>query len=261
MSVRAVAGITLQILILGCSPQVENLSPEAALQLQDAVAALRESDLERALALADSAVALAPHHPHSHFVQGQAYYALAEFAAARSAWERVVTLEPRNWAWWQSLGDVTFRQQEYASSLRYYKRSLRLHSDPVSWHGAAGVYWELGRPLAARRACARALAVDSAYAPAYLSLSLIAEHAGELEQALRFAEQSMRHGPGEMASLLAAGRLHRLLGNPHEAIPLLQKALRGAPQSVEAHYNMAQALQDAGRAEQAARVMAGATVP
>lgn len=258
---RIAARIAWLTIFLGCAAQPEALPPAAAPRLQDAIKALRESDPERALKLAEGVVALAPQHAHAHFVRGQAHYALADFAAARAAWETVAALDPGNWAWYQSLGDAAFQQRDYSASLAYYKRSLQLHPDPVSWHGAAGAYWELGKPQEARRAIARALALDSTYAPAYISLSLIAEHAGQLEEAMHFAEQALSLGPGEISFMLAAGRLHRLLGRPREAIPLLRQVLDAAPLNAEARYNLAQALRDAEMAERAARVMAPATDP
>ncbi len=133
------------------------LPPLAAVHLQDAITALHADALQDALAYADSAVLLAPEHPHAHFVQGQAEYVRADFAAARRAWERASALEPANFAWWQSLGDVAFRQSDYAASLKYYKRALRLHPDAVSWHGATGAHWEMSQPVEARRACEQAL--------------------------------------------------------------------------------------------------------
>ena len=247
--------------LFGCAAQPDILPPEAALRLQEAIEALRKNDPERARALSESAVALAPNHPHTHFVLGQAHYVLDEFVGARSAWETVTALDPKDWAAWQSLGDVAFQQQHYSASLRYYERSLRLHSDPVSWHGAAGAYWELGKPQEARQALEQALEADSAYAPAYLSLSLLAEHAGELEEAMHFARHALSLGAGEIAALLAAGRLHRVLGRPHQAIPLLRQVLDTAPHNTEARYNLAQALQDAAMADRVARAKAHVTDP
>ncbi len=246
--------IAFILLTAGCNVEEPSLPAGAAEHLQDAITALRSHAIQEALAHADSALLLAPEHPYGHFVKGQAYYLLADFAAARWAWEKASALEPAYFAWWQSLGDVAFRQADFAASLKYYERALRLSPDAISWHGAAGAYWEMSQPLEARRACEQALALDSTYAPAYLSLSMIAEHEGELHEALRLAHRAIDFGPEYTPSFLVAGRLHRLLEKPLEAIPLLQKALEAAPGSSEIRYNLAQALQQAGLSDEAARV-------
>lgn len=253
--------ITLVLLTAGCEAEKPQLPIGAAEHLQDAITALRSNAIRDALAYADSALVLAPEHPYGHFVQGQAHYVSDDFVAARRAWERASALEPANFAWWQSLGDVAFQQADYAASLQYYKRALRLDPDAISWHGAAGAYWELGQSPAARRACENALELDSTYAPAYLSLSMIAEHDGELHEALRHAHHAARLAPEHPPSLLAAGRLHRLLEEPLEAIPLLRRALQATPNSSAVRYNLSLALQQAGLHDDGAKVWQGATKP
>ncbi len=258
---RTILLIALFLATAGCEEEAPQLPVGAAEHLQDAITALRANATHDALAHADSALQLAPEHPYTHFVKGQAHYVSADFVAARRAWERASALEPDNFAWWQSLGDAAFQQGDYAASLTFYERALRLSPEAVSWHGAAGAYWEMSQPLAARRACEKALALDSTYAPAYLSLAIITEHDGELREALWHALQAARLAPEHLPSLLAAGRLHRLLEEPLEAIPLLRRAQQAAPNSSAVRYNLALALQQAGLDDDAAQVWQGATRP
>lgn len=249
------------LLCARCGAGDTQLPAAAAKHLQDAVTALSSNEIHNALAHADSALLFAPQSSHAHFVRGQALYVLTDFAAARQAWERASALEPANFAWWQSLGDVAFQQEDYLASLNYYQRALRINPDAISWHGAAGAYWELSQTEQARSACEKALVLDSTYAPAYLSLSVIAEHEGNLRDALAHAHSALEIAVDDPQSLLTAGRLYRLLEEPTEAIPLLQKALDAAPHSSEVRYNLAQALQQAGLEDEAVQVSKGAKAP
>ena len=249
------------LLCARCGTDESQLPAAAAMHLQDAVAALSSNQIHNALAHADSALLLAPQSSHVHFVRGQALYILTDFAAARQAWERASALEPANFAWWQSLGDVAFQQADYSASLKYYQRALRINPDAISWHGAAGAYWELSQPRQAQSACEKALALDSTYSPAYLCLSMIAEHEGNLREALAHAHSALELAVDDTQSLLAAGRLYRLLDEPTEAIPLLHKALDAVPHSSEVRYNLAQALRQAGLEDEAVQVSKGAKAP
>ncbi len=229
------------------------LDPVAATYLNQAIQALRDQDPARTLVFTDSARAYAPDHPYTYFVRGQAYYVLGRFDDARAAWDRTLELEPDNWAWWQSIGDVAFRQQKYPESLAHYRKAARMHPDPVSWHGMAGAYWEMGRPDSARLACEQALTLDAAYAPAYLSLSRMAEEEGLFPEALRHADAALRLDPDNLAYQYTVGLMLLRNNRYDEAAAALKAVERHRPQNVGVLLNLGQALQRAGQTEEAAR--------
>lgn len=243
--------------ILGCETAPAPLPESAAILLQEATIALNENALERAVNMAEHAVKMAPKHPHPHFILGQAHYVRGNYSEARSSWETASRLDPDNWVWLQTLGDAAFQEADYQASLDYYLRAGRLHPDAVSWHGAAGAYWEMGFTEDARDACHQALALDPGYAPASISLAMIAEHMGELEDASDYVEQALSLFPDNPANLLAAGRLARLTGNEDYAVSVLKKALEQVPGHPEIRYNLAMALLQVGEDEQAAALLEG----
>ena len=243
--------------ILGCESVPAPLPESAAILLQEATIALNENAPERAANMAEQAVQMAPGHPHPHFVLGQAHYVRGNYTEARRSWEIASRLEPDNWIWLQTLGDAAFQQADYQASLDYYLRAGRMNPDAVSWHGAAGAYWEMGLTEDARDACHQALVLDPEYSPAYVSLAMIAEHMGELEDARNYVEQALSLSPDNPANLLAAGRLARLTGNEDYAVSVLKEALEQVPGHPEIRYNLAMALIQAGEGEQAAALLEG----
>ena len=245
------------IWILGCESAPVPLPESAEILLQEATLALDENAPGRAISMAEQAAQIAPGHPHPHFILGQAHYVRGNYTEARRSWEAASGLDPDNWVWSQTLGDVAFQQADYQASLDYYLRAVRMHPDAVSWHGAAGAYWEMGLTEYAWDACHQALILDPDYAPAYISLAMIAEHMGELEDARNYAEQSLSLSPDNPASLLAAGRLARLSGNEDYAVSVLSKALEQVPGHPEIRYNLAMALLQAGESERAAALLEG----
>ena len=242
---------------LGCGSSPAPLPESAAILLREATLALNENAPGRAISLAERAGQIAPRHPHPHFILGQAHYVSGNYTEARRSWEMASRLEPENWVWLQTLGDVAFQQEDYQASLDYYSRAVRMHPDAVSWHGAAGAYWEMGHTEDAWDACHQALILDPDYAPAYISLAMIAEHSGELEDARNYVEQALSLSPDNPANLLAAGRLARLSGNEDYAVSVLKQALEQVPGHPEIRYNLAMALLQAGESEQAAAFLEG----
>ena len=241
--------------IFGCESAPAPLPDSAAILLQEATIALNENAPGRAISLAEQARQIAPWHPHPHFILGQAHYVSGNYTEARRSWEMASRMEPENWVWLQTLGDAAFQQADYQASLDYYLRAARMHPDAVSWHGAAGAYWEMGHTGDSWNACHQALILDPDYAPAYISLAMIAEHRGELEEARNYVEQALSLSPDNPASLLAAGRLARLSGNDDYAVSVLSKALEQVPGHPEILYNLAMALLQAGKGEQAATLL------
>lgn len=241
--------------IFGCESAPAPLPDSAAILLQEATIALNENAPGRAISLAEQARQIAPWHPHPHFILGQAHYVSGNYTEARRSWEMASRMEPENWVWLQTLGDAAFQQADYQASLDYYLRAARMHPDAVSWHGAAGAYWEMGHTGDSWNACHQALILDPDYAPAYISLAMIAEHRGELEKARNYVEQALSLSPDNPASLLAAGRLARLSGNDDYAVSVLSKALEQVPGHPEILYNLAMALLQAGKGEQAATLL------
>ncbi len=249
--------LILLVWILGCESVPAPLPESAAILLQEATIALNDNAPERAVTMAEQAVQKAPGHPHPHFILGQAHYVRGNYTEARRSWEIASSLEPDNWIWLQTLGDAAFQQADYQASLDYYLRAGRLHPDAVSWHGAAGAYWEMGNTEDAWDACHQALVLDADYVPAYISLAMIAEHMGELEDARDYVQKALSLSPDNPANLLAAGRLARLTGNEDYAVSVLKQALEQAPGHPEIRYNLAMALLQAGEGEQAAALLEG----
>ena len=237
-------GIAIVLLQIGaCRGTPDLMAPGPAAHLELAVQALQANDASRALAHAESARVQVPMHPYPHAVKGQALYALGQFEHAFHAWQVAYNLEPRNWRWAQSLADAAFQAGRYSAALRYYQEAARIHPDPVSWHGGAGALWELGRPTETRQSCEQALELDSTYAPAHGCLSMVAEHAGDLERALLHAQAALQLDGRNPAYWLAAGRLERLRGRYHDAAALLSTAITLDPDHDEIRYNLELTLQ------------------
>lgn len=74
---------------------------------------------------------------------------------------------------------------------------------------------------------------------------------GRVDEARQLLETALRAAPHDIAALRTLGELELVDGSAERAIDYLRRALKEEPVDREVHYVLAQALQRAGRAEEA----------
>lgn len=234
------------------SPAVDSVS---ALILEEALAALGRADFSTAMGFAEGVEARQPGLVETRYVKGRIYYELRLYEEAEQHWSQVLEAEPDYWLWWQNMGDVAFHREQFRRSAEHYGRAASLDSNPLTWHGLAGAYWEMGLADSAAYALQRAVESDSMHAPVYLSLSNLAEEAGDLDEAYAFARRAMSIDSTSTDYHLAAGILAYKLGAFDEAAALLSRVLEDEPWNYTALYNLGQALQRTGRRDEGQRYL------
>lgn len=240
----------------GCSTQpVPEVDPTSAQALEQAVAALHAGDYSRSIALVNAVDSHRPGLVESNYVRGQIYFDLQMYSESRVFWERARQAEPDYWLWSHNLGDVAFRQGRYADAADHYRAAAELDPNPLSLHGLASAYLELGRADSSRSILEQAMSIDSAYAPAYLSLSTLAEEEGRFERALELAERALELDSTSVAAFRAVGILHVRLGQFEQARGYLGRALERDPYDHSALHNYGTALQRTGRAAEAREIL------
>lgn len=212
--------------------------------------ARQQNEFALALAYADSAALRLPDSPDAYFLRGRTYADLGNFAAADSAYRRVIALRPDYPGVWHNRGNNAFRQQQYSTAISYYLDELKENRAPRPWRGIGRSYIELGRIDSAKHAFEQALALDTAYAPAHFNLALLYEDEGELEKALSHAKQALALSPDDLDFRYLVGSYLVRLGHSEEAVEHLITIAEAWPWHHAAHYNLGQALLRIGREEQ-----------
>jgi len=115
--------------------------------------------------------------------------------------------------------------------------------DPRTWHAVAGVYAELGRLDSAETAIQKSIALDGAYAPAWLSRSRYAEQSGRPEQALDYVTRAFGIDSTDTNTWLVLARLENQVGDPSRAIHRMQELLRVDPWSYTAIFELGRSYQ------------------
>ncbi len=254
--------LVLLLFVAGCGPQSGGEAPSvdstSSAILEDALAALRLGDYHKALVLANQADSLRPGLTETAYVKGQIFYDLRVFDLAGQFWTQARDAEPEYWLWHHNLGDVRFHQARFREAEEHYRRAAELDPNPVSLHGLANVYWELGMADSTEQALQRAVQVDSTYAPLYVTLSTLAEEQGDVDRASVLAHRAVELDSLKTDHQVAAGVLDFKTGKTDEAMVHLGRVLAVEPANATALYNYGQALQQSGDREEAEQFLQAA---
>lgn len=257
---RLLALVAVVSLVTGCGPEEEKLplDPETSRLLTLSEQALEHEAFEHALALADSAARRVPDAVEPEFLKGLIYSRMLQWEEAEAAYKRVIDLDPKYPGVWNNLGNNALRQSRYRSALTYYEQELALKPASAPWHAVGQAYLGLGILDSASYAFNQAAALDSTYAPAYLSLAEVLDREGEYERALAAAERAYALEPNAPATRSAMGSLLMRIGRFSEAIPHLEAATRAMPWNADPHYKLGQVLQRLGRDDESRALLAHA---
>lgn len=227
------------------------VSDRTAKFLLEGTEALRHHRFRLALALADSAEAYAANGADVHFFRGRIYSELGRFGKADTAYRTTLKLRPDYRGVWNNLGNNAFRQQRFREARRYYRNELESHPEQIPLRGMGRAYVELGKVDSARMAFRQAIRLDGEYAPAYLSLALLEEDEGDFRKALQYAEKAFHLDSTNLEYRYRYASFLLRAGEPQKAMMHLRHVVEKWPWHHGSHYNLAQALIQSGRKEEA----------
>ena len=223
----ALGRIVREALTLGGTrnDQAHNL----VLRAEELTSKFKREMLERAIELADQAIALDPRYALAYAVKADTLLSLAEHssdsdevarirAEAMQLARRSIAIEPRFPAGHSAVAAVHLRKLEIRPAIEAYNRAFQLTSgDAASLRHQSFIQRTLGRTSEAVRLADRALSLEpldpSYYSARALSLYL-ARRYGEV---LAFAEQLKRNSPQFFRFISTVGSALMMLGRFDEA--------------------------------------------
>jgi len=165
---------------------------------------------------------------HAYSNMGTCYYFLGDFAKAATAFEKAVELVPGDYLYWRNLGDAyRWTPDGEAKARRAYERAIALcdqavrlaPDDALAYVSRATSLAKTGRTREARAAIIRALELEPQNSGGTYEAAVIANIAGDEEEAITRLEQSLRLGHSgdeilrdpEFANLRKRGRLDAII--------------------------------------------------
>ncbi|MDX1545860.1 MAG: tetratricopeptide repeat protein [Rhodothermales bacterium] len=238
----------MAVMATGCRQAPPPMPPVAAQTLGEAQRAYSRQRFAEALALADSAAALAPQAPDPLFLKGRVLTDLNRFDAARAAFRAVLERDPEYRSARYHLGQVAFLQANYRDAVAWYQQELDAlgRGEPAA---RAAVVLQQGRayallsvPDSAEAAYRQALRLDSTSARAHAWMAELAAAQGALDDALTHARQALRLDLEDEEARYLVGSLLVRTGRPEAALAPLEAVVRRRPWHEGAHYNLGRAL-------------------
>ncbi|MEZ5365308.1 MAG: tetratricopeptide repeat protein [Bryobacterales bacterium] len=175
-------------------------------------------------------------------------------AAQPEARQNKATLEndPKNPNANARLGMLFHAYERYPEALACYRRAVEFGpNDPRFPYLEGAALMANGDANGAAAAFERALSF-APHAPAFIRLGQALAAAGRTEDSRKAFEDALQLDPNAPAALLGLARIVAAEGESAEAIALLEKAVRLAPDSGAVHYALGSAQRDAGE-EKASR--------
>jgi tetratricopeptide (TPR) repeat protein len=133
-----------------------------------------------------------------------------------------------------------YRTWQWSDPLRIWEDTVEKSPDnPRAWTNAGNQLMGRGEMVKARAYFERARQVGPMYAWAYMNLSVLDRHEGNLEGALRDAQEAVRLRPDQAQSHFYLGKALEALGRRDEAAAAYRRGVDVDPRETEAHEALA----------------------
>jgi tetratricopeptide (TPR) repeat protein len=197
-----------------------------------------------------------PDDPDVLYIATRLYFQLSSILAGR-----MIEVAPNSFRVRQLVADLLEAHKQYAPAAIQYRKAIALAPN------APGLHYRLGLMLVrssnepaawdeARQAFRDELKIDPTHARCYVELGDILRKQGQLEEAEKLFERGLRLNADLPEAHLGLGRIQAARGNLEPALAQLQEAVRLAPVSEVAQFELSQVLSRLGRKQEAQEVQA-----
>jgi tetratricopeptide (TPR) repeat protein len=197
-----------------------------------------------------------PDDPDVLYVATRLYFQLSSILAGR-----MIEVAPNSFRVRQLVGDLLEAHKQYAPAAIQFRKAIALAPN------APGLHYRLGLMLVrssnepaaweeARQAFEKELEIDPTHARCYVELGEISRKRGQLDEAQKLFEQGLQINADLPEAHVGLGRIQVARGNLEQALAEMQEAVRLAPASELAQFELFQVLSRLGRKEEAKEVQA-----
>ncbi|MFB3921567.1 MAG: tetratricopeptide repeat protein [Terriglobia bacterium] len=196
-----------------------------------------------------------PDDPDVLYIATRLYFQLSSILAGR-----MIEVAPTSFRARQLAGDLLEAHKQYAPAAVQYRKAVALAPN------ASGLHYRLGlmlirssnEPAAweeARQAFEAELRIDPTHARCYVELAEILRKQGKLDDAEKLFERGLALNADLPEAHAGLGRIQAARGNLGQALEQLREAVRMAPDSEVAQFELSQVLSRLGRKEEARQVL------
>ena len=223
----------------------------AALVLQG-LNEIQSGFLDQARSCLDQALEAAPDMPDVHFGLGLLEEESGDSELARHHYQRATQHDPRHARAQTNLGLLLKQAGDLGQAERLFRAAI--DSDPAlpeARVNLANLLQLTGRASEAEAAYRQALTLKPALAEAHRNLSSVLLWQNRIPEALQFALKARQFDPGSAATHNTLGAVYKAIQQTGKAIDCFQHAAAAEPVDAGYHANLAGALVDARRLDEA----------
>ena len=212
-------------------------------------------DLEKAIGFYEQALKVRPEFPEAEFQRGSAFASLGRLAEADAALRLAISYK-KNWSLpYSALGVVLMRQSRDKDAEQFFRQALNIdNKDSVALRVLSELRLRAGDPKEALDLAKRATANTEAPASAWIGLAMAERANGNTAAAKAALDHVLADEPENIAALLERADLFKDEKNLELAITDLRAAAKLKPQDKVVNSRLAEALQQAGKADEALAV-------
>ena len=223
-------------------------------------AAVRQGDPEKALAVLMEARKVSPHDADVLFDFGMVALRMSLFPDAVQAFQEALNQRKDFANALYGLGRAQMGLDKYNEAHDAFVRYVRLHPQDASGHYALGMTLQaLQRSAEARIEYEKSIQLKPDQTESYFQLGLMDVDAGDLKSAADRFSRVLNQDPHHAGALTGAGRVAFQRKGYAQASELLQKAIKTAPSLREAHYYLGLTYARLGQKEDSERELQAAT--
>lgn len=212
-------------------------------------------DLEKAIGFYEQAIKVRPEFPEAEFQLGSALASLNRLPEAEAAFRHAISYK-KNWSLpYSALAVVLMRQSRDKDAEPFFRQALTLdNKDPVALRMLSELRLRAGDSKEALDLAKRATTNTEAPASAWVTLAMAQRANGNKTAAKTALDQVLANEPENVAALMERADLFKDEKNFDPAITDLRVAAKLKPKDKGVASRLAQALQEAGKPDEALAV-------
>ena len=195
-----------------------------------------------------------PDHIRVSTLIGMAHFSLGEYAAAVPFLKSAAIADPQNILYRFSLAQSCLNARQYQCVLDAYQELLKLNGESAAADMLAGqAYDEMKNTNGAIEQFRAAVKADPKWPNAHFGLGYLLWTQNQCDEATKEFRAELENVPESPQAMTYLADCKVQLGQPGDALPLLEKALKIDPHIARAHLNLGVIYQDQGRQQDALR--------
>jgi len=212
-------------------------------------------ELEKAISFYEQALKVRPEFPEAEFQRGNALASLGRLSEAEAAFRLAISYK-KNWSLpFSALGALLMRQQRDKDAEPQFRQALAVdNKDGIALRLLSEIRLRAGDVKEALELAKRATAIPEAPASAWVGLAIAEKSSGNKAAAKTTLDRVLTDEPENLAALLERADLFADEKNFESAITDLKTAAKLKPADKGVASRLAQALQEAGKADEALAV-------